>query len=122
MEFDNNKSIYLQIAESIRERVVGGIYPAGEKIPSVRELAAEMGVNPNTIMRTYTELQTMEIIDNKRGIGYFVKPEAPQLIMEGKKKNFFEKIFPEFIRQAAMLGITPGQLKTHIDQMHHEKK
>jgi GntR family transcriptional regulator len=122
MDFDNNKSIYLQIAESIRERVVGGVYPAGEKIPSVRELAAEMGVNPNTIMRTYTELQAMEIIDNKRGIGYFVKPEAPQVIMEGKKKNFFEKIFPEFIRQAELLGITASQLKTHIDQLHQTKK
>jgi GntR family transcriptional regulator len=122
MEFDNNKSIYIQIAESIRERVVGGVYPAGEKIPSVRELAAEMGVNPNTIMRTYNELQAMEIIDNKRGIGYFVKPEAPQLIMDGKKKNFFEKAFPEFIRQAELLGITAGQLKTHIDQLHHVKK
>jgi len=121
MEFDNNKSIYLQIAESIRERVVGGVYPAGEKIPSVRELAAEMGVNPNTIMRTYNELQAMEIIDNKRGIGYFVKPEAPQLIIEGKKKYFFEKVFPEFIRQAEMLGITAGQLKTHIDQVHVKK-
>jgi len=122
MDFENNKSIYLQIAESIRERVVGGVYPAGEKIPSVRELAAEMGVNPNTIMRTYTELQTMEIIDNKRGIGYFVKPEAPQLIMEGKRKNFFEKIFPEFIRQAGLLGITASQLKTRIDQLHQVKK
>ena len=122
MEFDNNKSIYIQIAESIRERVVDGIYPAGEKIPSVRELAAEMGVNPNTIMRTYTELQAMEIIDNKRGIGYFVKPEAPQLIMEGKRKNFFERVFPEFIRQAGLLGITASQLKTHIDQLHHIKK
>jgi GntR family transcriptional regulator len=121
MEFDNNKSIYLQIAENIRERIVGGVYPAGEKIPSVRELSAEMGVNPNTIMRTYTELQTMEIIDNKRGIGYFVRPEAPQLIIEGKKKHFFEKVFPEFIRQAGLLGITAGQLKTHIDQLHDVK-
>ncbi|TDI71601.1 MAG: GntR family transcriptional regulator, partial [Bacteroidetes bacterium] len=48
----------------------------GDKIPSVRELAAETGVNPNTIVRTYSELQSQQIIDNKRGVGFFVNPEA----------------------------------------------
>ena len=101
MQFQDGKSIFLQIADSITEKVMSGEFPAGEKIPSVRELAAAMGVNPNTIMRTFMELQAMNIIENQRGIGYFVNPEAQKIILKGKKEEFFKKVLPEFLRQAA---------------------
>ena len=127
MEFRNNdKSIFLQIADSITEKVVSGTYPPEEKIPSVREMAAEVGVNPNTIMRTYNELQSLQIIENKRGIGYFVKPEAQQLILNKKKTDFFSKVLPDVMQQAGLLGITADELKKHIDQLsnsnNHENK
>ena len=76
MEFKNNKSIALQIADNLSERILNGAIAIEEKIPSVRELAAEMGVNPNTIVRSYAELQSKNIISNQRGIGYFVSNEA----------------------------------------------
>lgn len=119
MEFDNNKSIFLQIADTISEKVVSGAYPPGEKIPSVRELAADMGVNPNTIMRTYNELQSADIIENKRGIGYFVNPGAQKLILEKKRSEFFKKVLPEFLRQAALLDITSSDLKEHLDKLNN---
>lgn len=115
MEFQNGKSIFLQIADSITDKVLNGEFNAGEKIPSVRELAAEMGVNPNTIMRTYSELQAMEIIENQRGIGYFVHADAKKIILKGKKEEFFQKVLPEFIRQAELLGISSQELKKHIE-------
>lgn len=117
MEFQNGKSIFLQIADSITDKVVSGEFPAGEKIPSVRELASQMGVNPNTIMRTYSELQAMSIIENQRGIGYFVNPDAQKIILEGKKEEFFNQVLPEFLRQAALLGITSSELKKHIENI-----
>ncbi len=117
MQFQNGKSIFLQIADTITEKVVSGEYPAGEKIPSVRELAAQMGVNPNTIMRTYSELQAMNIIENQRGIGYFVSPEAQKIILKGKREEFFNKVLPEFLRQAALLGITADELKEHLENL-----
>lgn len=118
MEFSNNKSIFLQIADSITDKVASGLYAPGEKIPSVRELAADMGVNPNTVMRTYNELQTANIIDNKRGIGYFVSNEAKSIIMKQKKEEFFNTILPEFIRQAELIGITANDLKQHLDKLN----
>lgn len=118
MEFQNGKSIFLQIADTIAEKVVSGEFPAGEKIPSVRELAAEMGVNPNTIMRTYSELQAMNIIENQRGIGYFVNAEAQTIILKGKKEEFFHKILPDFLKQAAMLGITADELQKHMKTLN----
>ena len=89
MEFKNTKGIFLQIADSISENVMEGKYPPGEKIPSVRDLAAEMGVNPNTVMRTYSELQTRGIIDNKRGVGYYVSSEAVEIIRKWKTERVF---------------------------------
>ena len=118
MEFQNGKSIFLQIADTITDKVVSGEFPAGEKIPSVRELASEMGVNPNTIMRTYSELQAMSIIENQRGIGYFVNPEAQRVILQGKKEDFFNKVLPDFLRQASLLGITSSELKKHIEPIN----
>ncbi len=120
MEFQNGKSIFLQIADTITDKVVSGEFPAGEKIPSVRELASEMGVNPNTIMRTYSELQAMNIIENQRGIGYFVNPQAQRIILQNKKKEFFNNILPEFLKQAALLGITADELKKHLETLNPE--
>lgn len=115
MEFENSQSIYVQIADNLSDKIINEEYKPGEKIPSVRELAAEVGVNPNTIMRTYTELQTKGIIENKRGIGYFVTSTAPESIIMERKNNFFEKILPQFIKEASQLGITPEELKKHLD-------
>ncbi|MGK7390113.1 MAG: GntR family transcriptional regulator [Candidatus Cyclobacteriaceae bacterium M2_1C_046] len=118
MEFQNGKSIFLQIADTITDKVVSGEFQAGEKIPSVRELASQMGVNPNTIMRTYSELQAMSIIENQRGIGYFVNPDAQNIILEAKKKEFFEKVLPDFLKQASLLGISSEELKAHLQTLN----
>lgn len=119
MEFKNTKGIFLQIADSISEKVIEGHYPPGEKIPSVRDLATEMGVNPNTVMRTYTELQSRGIIDNKRGIGFYVSVEAVQIIREWKRKEFFETDLPLIVRQTKMLGITFGELKPFFESQNN---
>ena len=70
MEFDSNKAIYLQICDAICERILSKEFGADERIPSVREYGAEIGVNPNTVMRSYEKLTADGIIYNKRGIGY----------------------------------------------------
>ena len=125
MEFSENRSIFLQIADNIIEKVMSGVYPVGDKIPSVRELALQVGVNPNTIMRTYNELQSMNIIENKRGIGYFVNADARKVILDSKRKEFFGQVLPEILRQASLLGISTTELKQEIDQIKtetHENK
>ena len=76
MEFRENQPIYMQIADYFCNNILSTEWKQDEKIPSVREVAVIMEVNPNTAMRAYTYLQEKEIIYNKRGIGYFVAPEA----------------------------------------------
>ena len=106
MDFKPTKGIFLQIADSISDKILNGVYQPGDKILSVRELATETGVNPNTIVRTYSELQSQQIIDNKRGVGFFVNPEARKIILGNKKETFFKKILPEFLHQAKLLDIS----------------
>ncbi len=114
MEFINTKGIFLQIADSISEKIMEGKFPPGEKIPSVRDLASEMGVNPNTVMRTYTELQTRGIIDNKRGVGYYVNSEARDIIQRWKRDEFFNVELPLIVRQTKILNITFEELKPYF--------
>jgi DNA-binding transcriptional regulator YhcF (GntR family) len=122
MEFKNTKGIFLQIADSISEKVLEGKFSPGEKIPSVRDLANEMGVNPNTVMRTYNELQTRNIIDNKRGMGFYVNINAVSIIRQWKKKEFFENDLPLIIRQTRILNITIDELKPYFDSINNSDK
>lgn len=110
MDFKSSKGIFQQIADKICEKILSGELAAGVKLPSVREQAALTGVNQNTIMRTYTELQRNEIVANKRGIGYFVSANAADKIRAVRKHEFFETVLPEFVKQVEMLQLTEQDL------------
>ncbi len=106
MEFNSNKPIYLQICDLLCEKILAGEYGEEERILSVRELGAEIGVNPNTIMRSYERLTAQGIIFNKRGIGYFISSSARQIIVETHKAEFIGQQLPELIHRMKLLGVT----------------
>lgn len=105
MNYTTNQSIFIQIADRIGDRVLSGAYQADGRIPSVRELAVEMKVNPNTVMRSFELLQNNEIIYNKRGIGYFISAEAKQLIRQMRHKQFVEEVLPSLFREMQLLDV-----------------
>lgn len=105
MEFDNNKPIYLQISDSLCERILSGSLAPDDRILSVRELGAELGVNPNTVARSYEKLTDAGIIYTKRGLGYFVAPGANEIVLENERKKFMETELPLFVKRSALLGI-----------------
>ncbi|GGC12693.1 GntR family transcriptional regulator [Dyadobacter sediminis] len=106
MEFKDKQSIYLQIADYICEQILLGKWPPGERIPSIRDLAAMMEVNPNTVMRTYEFLQNKEIIFNKRGIGYSADENAAGKILVYRKERFLETELPDVFRTLYLLDIS----------------
>lgn len=110
MEFDNNKPIYLQIADAFCERILSGELNPDDRIPSVREHGAQIGVNPNTVARSYERLTDSGIIFNKRGIGFFVTGNAREIILENERRSFFETELPAFRRRAELLSIRPEEL------------
>ena len=105
MDFNENKSIYLQICDAICEQILSGELRPDERIPSVREYGAEIGVNPNTIMRSYEKLTAEGIIYNRRGIGYFISSDARNLVRETQKRDFLENELPLIIKKIQLLGI-----------------
>ena len=105
MDFHSDKPIYLQIADSLSESILSGTLKAEERIPSVREYGGQIGVNPNTVMRTYEKLTDDGIIYNKRGIGYFVSADAREKILEAQKADFLAKEVPAIRRKMELLGL-----------------
>ncbi len=110
MEFNSNKSIYLQICDAICEQVLSGAFRPDERIPSVREYGADIGVNPNTVMRSYEKLTNDGIIYNRRGIGYFICPDAREIILEVQRKDFLENELPLILKRMKLLGINPADV------------
>jgi len=119
MEFKEKKGIYLQIAETLMERFLdgplsrdGGGLEEEERVPSIRETAEEFGVNPNTVMRSYAFLQELEIIQNRRGIGYFITPQGIRNALEWKKREFIRGVLPGVFRAMDLLEMNPADLET----------
>jgi GntR family transcriptional regulator len=115
MEFNEHKPIYLQIADTLCDKVLTGEWSSEDRIPSVRELGATLGVNPNTIMRTYEHLQSLDIIFNKRGVGYFISSNAKETIITAQKKQFLKEDLPKILKKMELLGIKASEIFSEIE-------
>ena len=116
MEFDANQSIYLQISDYVCENVLLRRWREGDKIPSVRELAVEIEVNPNTVVRAYGHLQESGIIQNRRGLGYFVAEGAHRIARTLKTDEFVKRDLPRLFRTMELLEMSFEELKGYYVQ------
>ncbi|MCM3586710.1 GntR family transcriptional regulator [Mesobacillus maritimus] len=107
-EFQASKPIYMQIVDKIISEIVQGKRRPGDKLPSVREMAVNMGVNPNTIQRTYTELERLKLVESRRGQGTFVA--ANEEVMEELGTEMQEEIIELFIQKMEEIGVSKDQL------------
>jgi len=121
VEFLKNDAIYLQIADLMCERILRGEWGEEERIPSVRELAVDLEVNPNTAIRAYAYLQERGIIYNKRGIGYFVAENAVQTTRSLMKAAFIRNDLPHVFKTLRLLGMDLNELLS-LYREHLEKK
>jgi len=111
MNFKDKEAIYLQIAGYVSDHISLGKWLPEQKIPSVRELAVELQVNPNTVMRTYEYLQNQDIIFNKRGLGLFVSADALNKIKVMRKERFLQQELPDFFRSLYLLDISIDEVE-----------
>jgi GntR family transcriptional regulator len=116
MEFKDNEAIYLQIAGYVSELILRGKWPPDSKIPSVRELAGTLQVNPNTVMRTYELLQSQEVVYNKRGIGFFVAPAAVAQVQAARRERFLTQELPEVFGTMLLLGIGLPEVQRRYEE------
>lgn len=123
--YEKGQPIYLQIADYVCERVLQNTWEPGRKIPSVRELAVQLAVNPNTVMRSYDFLKQLGVIYDKRGIGYFVTDDAIEKARIYLKEDFMNRELPILFRSMYLLGLEPEDLKSDFNfykQQYNENK
>lgn len=117
MEFNPHKPIYLQIADSLCEKVLNGEWQPEDRVPSVRELGVSLGVNPNTVVRVFEYMQNLNIIYNKRGIGYFVSENAKKEILKIQREQFMNEELPAMIKKMKLLDILPEEIEKVYQKM-----
>lgn len=126
MEFRDDQAIYLQIADTFCENILLRKWKALDRIPSVREVAVEIEVNPNTVMRTFTYLQEQGIIFNKRGIGYFVSEDGFEKTIALRKENFVTNELPRFFKTMEFLNLSLDDMKAYhqeyLSGRNHERQ
>lgn len=119
MEIKNNgQAIYLQIVEYVCQKILLGEWLPESKIPSVRELAVQISVNPNTVARSYEFLKNSEIIIDKRGIGYFVEKNGIEAAKKFRQETFLQTELPIFFNTIYTLGLE----LTDLEQKYQEFK
>lgn len=113
-DYKQSGPIYMQIVDRIIRQIARQDLQEGQKLPSVREMAIDSGVNPNTIQRTYSELERMNIVETRRGQGTFVT-EKKEVLEEVKKKLQLELV-DRFVESMKELGISEEEMMAELKQ------
>lgn len=119
-DLKSDRPIYAQLVEKIELMVVSGLYPPGCKLPSVRDLAAEAAVNPNTMQRAMSQLENSGLLYSQRTSGRFVTKDTEKI--EEVKNNYAEEISKEFINRMYKLGFNKEQINTFLNRVIEESE
>ncbi len=118
-EFSNDKPIYVQVSDQIVSGILTGAYKMGEKLPSVREFALMAAVNPNTVQRALSELESVGLIETQRNTGKYVTQEGSVISMARNKRG--ELLAVEFLKNMAALGYTSEETIRLLEQAGKEE-
>lgn len=111
MNFNENRPIYLQIIDFFCDQILAKEWQSGDRIPSVREIAVQMEVNPNTAIRAFHDLQEAGVLFNQRGVGYFVEEKAFEFVKERRRREFVSIKLPHLFKNMDQLDFTIEDLK-----------
>lgn len=117
-KFNGTQSVFLQIAEKLRRDIVNGVYPPDTQIPSVRQLAFDASVNPNTMQRALILLEDEGLLVSRGTIGRFVTLDTA--VLERTKENLRRETVRQLINEARALGISSSELIDYIKEESHE--
>ncbi len=120
IEFNDKTPIYLQIMDLIKMDIVTGKLKAKDKLPSVREMATNLNVNPNTLQRSYQELERLGIVYTQRGMGTFVGEEED--MVDNLKKEMAKEVIDSFILRMKSLGFTDNEIIKSVSKETMEVK
>ena len=112
--FENGIPIYLQILGRLRTEIASGAYPPGAKLPAVRELALEAGVNPNTMQRAFAELERDGLVYTQRTSGRFVTEDAE--VLKNLRKTLSEDVIEEMCTRLMNLGMSREEILSAVQE------
>ncbi|ULQ60713.1 GntR family transcriptional regulator [Brucepastera parasyntrophica] len=119
-DFDPNIPIYFQIINAIKQKIVAGLIKPGERLPSVREYAEELSVNPNTVQRAYQELEREGITETKRGMGSFITEN--ESLIPSIRKEMAKSLTRTFIKGMTALSFTKQEILQELANQLEESK
>jgi len=117
-KFENDRPIYIQLVEQLKLAIASGVYPSGERLPSVRDLAFEIKANPNTVQRAYAELEELELVYTQRTNGKFVTEN--QELLKTMREKIAKEEFSRYIQNMRKLGYTAQAIKEYIHENEKE--
>ena len=120
INFNNKEPIYLQIVEYIKKKIINGELECGSKLPSVREMATIMSVNPNTLQRAYGELERLGLTHTKRGMGSFIIEDEE--ILDSMRVEVAKETIEKFLNDMKSMGIPKNKVIKLIEKMEGEIK
>lgn len=115
MDFDKDQPIYIQLIEDIKKDIINSKYSAGDKLPSIRDYAQDKMVNPNTAQKAYSELERLEYISSKRGIGYFVNEDQSKIDL--LKYEFLDEEVKKFTDKLQEMKYTKEEILSKIREL-----
>lgn len=119
-KFKNGIPIYVQIVDEMTTRIANGTYEPGDKLPSVRDLAIEAGVNPNTMQRALSELERHDLVYAERTSGRFVTDNMD--ILERLRKNLVSNYIEDFVRELQRIGLDRSEIACAVKHWIEEEK
>ncbi|WP_413380332.1 GntR family transcriptional regulator [Alkalihalobacillus sp. 1P02AB] len=116
--FHSSKPIYSQLVERIKKEIVRNDLKPGDKLPSVREMALQSGVNPNTVQRTYRELESEKIAESKRGQGTYVTEN--QVVLEEMRQRLKKEEISQFVSSMYEMGYQKEEILTGLEEFFNK--
>ena len=113
-DWNDRQPIYRQIRERVVAMILEGTLDEGEALPSVRTVAADLRVNPLTVLKAYQELADEQVVETRRGLGMFVSPGARARLQEAERERFLAEEWPAVLATIKRLGLTLEQLVAPI--------
>ena len=120
LNFSSGVPIYKQIVQLLSGKILSGALVPGEKVPSIRDVTAELNVNPNTVAKAYRELELAGLIETRRGMGCFVaeRNDARHELTDDEKRRHLDSLFASLVTSAGMLGISERDVSAYLTAKH----
>ena len=116
LDLDQEKPIFIQIAEGIEDGIITGAFPEESQIPSITEFSVNYKINPATALKGINLLVDEEIVFKKRGVGMFVAKGAVSKLQKKRQNQFYDNYVSRLVEEAKRLGITSDEIIAMIER------